>query len=185
MKRLILPVLLILSVPAQATVTRYQWEGTVDHGADLSTAIRGDFTYDDAAPTFADGDGRMLHDGSIKSVNLFIGSDFYASNSPWYSTVEPIPSFTDINLLDGPNPGYNNFSWDKDGWWIAFNDGENTWREIGGKVVSFYSDGWVPDLPGRDAAPVPEPAGFVLMASGLAAYALFRRRARSLPRSRT
>ena len=176
MKRLLFPVLLLLCAPLSATLTRYQWEGTVDHGADILTPASGSFLYDDAAPTFADGDGRMLHDGSIHSVNLFIGNDFYASNNPWYSSVEPIPSFYELNLLDGPNPGYNSFSWYRDGWYIAFNDGENTWREIGGKVVSFWSDGWVPDLPGRDADPVPEPSSLILVASGLAAYALFRRR---------
>lgn len=176
MKRLLLTLVTLIAIPSSATVTKISWEGSVDRGGNSSTPVSGNFLYDNSKPTFDSGEGRMLHEGSIRSVNLFIGNDHYASDFPWFSTVEPIPSFSELAKLDGPGPETNSFSWARDSWWFAVNEGDNNWREIGGKVVSFWTDGgYVPEIPGNDAEPVPEPSSMVLVATGLVAAFVFKK----------
>jgi hypothetical protein len=80
-------------------------------------------------------------------------------------------TFQDANLSDEAETE-NSLSWNPEHWnFSVWNPNVSELREVGGRVISFYTQGgYVPEIPGRDAEPVPEPAGFVLMGAALLGY---------------
>jgi hypothetical protein len=178
--RLAATLLLLLSVPASASLTRYSWNGETDAGQSVS----GHFTFDDSAPIISEElGGYTVRGGAISRLDLIMGPDtFTRYNQPWDALMKPSGdvTFQDANLSDEAETE-NSLSWNPEHWnFSVWNPDVSELREVGGRVISFYTQGgYVPDLPGRDAEPVPEPSSLLLVASGLAAYAFFRRRGRT------
>ena len=188
MKRLFLPVLLLLCAPLSATVTKYSWQGTIDTGADPSQ-VSGSFLFDDSAPVVSEDElgGYHVLGGAISKLDLIMGPDtFTRYTQTWEAYVASDGSFAGFQDANLDGRIGNAHGWTGDRWYITLYelqpDGWFDLHEVSGKVVSFWtSGGYVPEIPGGDAEPVPEPSAFVLVGVALLAFAGFKLRRPSRP----
>lgn len=205
MKRLIFPALLLLASTASAKVTTYDWSATVKEpttsfdwsGQDtqptwkvaIGDLIKGTLKIDDQAERedLEDGSG-VYHQAAYMDLTVG-GEHFTNSSNEWFvnSQFQGVGTYLMVN-------DRNDLTLDLDWNFPKQNPLDLTLAEatdITNQAGYFGIDGWqgsietnqsgvIDSITKRlelvDAAPTPEPSSFVLMGSGLLAFALFRRR---------
>lgn len=206
MRRVILPLLLLISAQAAAKPITYEWEGRVSNPAwkvALGDMVRGTLTVDEDGPLepeFSDDSQKVYYAAhfTLTAAGRQFASQPQGLNSKgaWDWNISNYGQVANNVIMEGGSLSYVSFGFFAQTRFgnldlLAANNLDQSWISGGWGIEvrdplnedvgleNFYGDVTkITRLPGGDATPVPEPSSLMMMGSAITAVGVARRRRR-------